>query len=192
MSKQRRTNNQQQPRGNQAAPGFTTASGWRKLGEVTEDVPVVPLKLPSGAVIKARRIPMDAWISMGKLPRVFLQAYLDAGGDQDTSTEAIEQRAQEAMTRDPQSALEAVVALKRIVTWAVVWPRITEDAQGENEIDPVHIPDQDFFFIVNWATTGAPGVPVPTKGGQTSVAELETFREGRPRREPVGAGDNGQ
>ena len=174
MSK-RRTNDQSQPQ--TITPAFTAASAWRAKAEDEADVPTVPLTLPSGAVIKARRIPLEGWLATGKLPQVMVREFLDAHPDDDEG--AATQRAQESLSRDPETTLETLQAMRRVVVWSVVWPRIVEGARGEGEIDPMDIPDRDFFFIFGWALNGAPDVPVRTKEGEVSVDALKTFRARR-------------
>ena len=83
------------------------------IGEIT---------LPSGAVFKMRRPPLDVWMASGRIPQSFLRAMLEAqqGG------------AQAATQFSTEETLEGLTFLTEAVIYAAVEPRLAMQSDDED------------------------------------------------------------
>lgn len=185
MSKQRI--DKQPLRAAVAAPTFTSADAWAAKASIqSAPARTVALRLPSGAVVEARRPPLDAWIASGKLPQALTQASLAAAGEEAAATNAA--------PAGEDNALEIVngfIAMGKLVAETVVNPRIVLESPGPGEILAAAIPDQDFAFLMHWIISGAPDVPVAMANGkEVSVDALAGFRDDEARRAPARTGDD--
>jgi len=145
------------------------ASEYRKNVRGREQT--AQLTLPSGAVFKVRRPPLQVWIAAGKVPQSFLRAIIeaqDAGPNADLNFTADE----------TAGALEFV---RTAILYAVVEPKLVVGASKSDELDPSELDPEDFAFLTDWIMKGSPGVPVQTKsGGEVQVESLRRFRQKRP------------
>ena len=144
----------------------------RQAAELTAEI-----TLPSGAVFRLRRPPLDLWIAAGKIPQSFLRAMLEAGNG-----------ATSAQVRySTEETLDGYSFLVEAITYSAVEPPISIDGAGETlaltDLDP-----EDFRFLIQWVQSGSPGVPVKTSnGGEVETDRLTRFRQKR----PGGAADAG-
>jgi hypothetical protein len=157
------------------------ASEWRRLGRQAAAPPdkesIIDFTLPSGFVVKLTRPPLDMWLLNGAIPTQLidkaLAAFSEAGDDDAGRREAVA----EVLQENPSQALRTLAFMRSAVERAVVWPRITLDADPNNpdEMHPGDIPEGDFAAIVGWVLGGSKGVPVETTGGGTTVEAVENF-----------------
>lgn len=131
--------------------------------------------LPSGAVFTLRRPPLDVWSTWGKLPQHFVRTLMKAG-------EAGGLRAEEMSDADSDAMVNF---LRDAVIYACVEPKLKMGAaEDDDALDPNDLAAADFQYLVTWIMAGSPSVPVKTKGGQTSVQSLESFRQKQPGGSP--------
>jgi hypothetical protein len=152
------------------------ASEYRKRTERTTEV-----ELPSGAVFTLRRPPLLAWVNAGKIPQSFLRAAVAADRNPDSIA-----------SLPDEEILAAMKFTGEAIRYACVNPRIVDGGTGDDELDPSEIAPEDFEFLANWIGQNAPGVPVETKGGETSTEALGRFpRQKKPGGGFVDAGTDG-
>jgi hypothetical protein len=154
------------------------AAAWRALANKPEEADIVDLELPSGFVVKATRPPLEMWLVSGAIPIEFINKAQEAFGSAGTTAQK-QAAVAEALTEDPAQMQRALTFMRNAVQYAVVYPRITLDADPNNpdEISPAAIPEKDFSFIVAWVVAGCPNVPVKTTDGKgTTVSTVENFR----------------
>lgn len=142
------------------------ASEYRK--RKAEREPIADLTLPSGAIFKVRRPPLQVWITSGKVPQSFVRSMLNANLNGITA---------EAL--DPEETVSGLIFLRDAILYAVVEPRLIPGGTGENELDPAELDPEDFEFLQRWILRGSPGVPVLTKEGETTIESLNRFRPKR-------------
>jgi len=104
-----------------------------------------------------------------------LQQLMPKEGEEGTLNEQLE-KIQQLSEEDFERLM---VFARDVVTAALVMPRlVARPSPGiETEIGPDDIPFTDFWFIFNWAMSGATGIPVKTKEGETTVEAVHTFPE---------------
>jgi hypothetical protein len=128
------------------------ANQWREKARAAALAAAEELRLPSGAVILARRpdpVQLAAW---GRLPMLLANA---AHGQEPAARVSTEEMAEIAgLYRD-------------LLSYCCVEPRISTDPKGDDEIHPREIPEGDWTFIIHWA------LRVP------EARALESFRGGR-------------
>lgn len=62
-----------------------------------------------------------------------------------------------------------------VVCASVVRPRIVETATNDDEISAADVPDEDFFYVFEWAMKGSPDAPIAMADGDVSVGALSNF-----------------
>lgn len=145
------------------------ASEYRKQRQAVELIGEI--KLPSGAVFKMRRPPLDLWMAAGRIPQSFLRAMLDAqqggaGANVQFSTE---------------ETLEGMTFLTEAVIYAAVEPRLAMQSDDPEVLMLADLDPEDFRFLTGWIQAGSPGVPVrTTAGGEVQPEKLARFRQKRP------------
>lgn len=143
------------------------AEEYRKRKERTPDL-TAEITLPSGAVFKCRRPPLEVWIAAGRVPQSFLlkmqKAEKGDGG---------------AVVLTDEETVSTINFVRQALTYAVVEPRLVVDATGNDDLDPADLDIEDFHFLTSWILSGCPGVPVKTKEGETSIDNLARFRQKR-------------
>lgn len=140
------------------------AAEYRKRIEKTAEVEV-----PSGATFTLRRPPLQAWINAGRVPQAFVKFAVGVMVNPERLQDVSEE--------------EFVVGMKFIsdaIRYACVSPRLVDGGTGDDELDPTELDPVDYEFLTKWVMAGSPGVPVATKGGETSIEALNRFRQKRP------------
>lgn len=138
----------------------------RQAAEVTGDV-----TLPSGAVFKMRRPPLDLWMAAGRIPQSFLRAMLEAqqGG------------AGASVQFSVEETLDGMAFLTEAVIYAAVEPRLALESDDPEVLLLADLDGEDFRFLTSWIQAGSPGVPVKTStGGEVQLEKLARFRQKRP------------
>lgn len=166
-------------------PKIATAQEWGSSGiedfhrEAIEKGLAIPLHLPSGKTVLATRPPLMEWMVFGMVPEALTSAALNAS-EHKLSQAEITKTIEKTLT-DPGELRRMATFTRDVVQWAIVRPRIKQDATGPNEILPSMVPKGDLMFILDWIKKGCPGVPVLTEKGAVSVEALNTFRDGNGR-----------
>jgi len=144
------------------------ASEYRKKKQKAELTGEITL--PSGAVFKMRRPPLDVWIAAGRVPQSFLRAMLQAqeGG------------AAADVNLTPDETIDGLAFVTEAVIYACVEPRVALNPDSDDVLDLAEIDSEDFQFLTQWILQGSPGVPVKTKTGEAQVENLQRFRQKRP------------
>ena len=218
------------------------ASEYRKNKEARiKPETVIELALPSGAVFRVRRPPMEIWIAAGRIPQGFMRMAMAQNRGADTSEMDLSDDETMAAIQFTRDALLYAVIEPRLLTGeqlaekkasadilrsrieqedakyksesvSIAWLlenaasgleydgavrqqealncRLAEldsarlefmklSEQIEDSLDPAELDPEDFQFLTAWISGGSPGVPVQTKGGQTSVESLSRFRQKR-------------
>jgi hypothetical protein len=127
------------------------------------------ITLPSGAIFKMRRPPLDVWMASGRIPQSFLRAMLEAqqGG------------AQAATQFSTEETLEGLTFLTEAVIYAAVEPRLAMQSDDEEVLALSDLDPEDFRFLTSWIQAGSPGVPVKTSTGEVQPEKLARFRQKR-------------
>lgn len=148
------------------------------------------LPLPSGRTVLVTRPPLAQWYMFGQLPEALTSLALRTVGKRteplDPQTVAME------LMKDPEPLKGLAQYIRQILEYAVVKPRIRENASGPNEILPAKVPPGDLQFLLDWVQKGCPGVPVETANGVVSDESLRTFRGGEAGETTPGIGDDVQ
>lgn len=124
------------------------AKEYKKLAakkRLTTDI--YDLQLPSGAIWKLRKPPIEQFIMAGKLPTALVARMAKAAKKDAEATDVM---------RD-LSADEMVASLefgRDLLLYCAVEPAIALNPKGENEIAPEDILPDDFLFLINWLITG--------------------------------------
>lgn len=145
------------------------ASEYRKKKQKAELTGEITL--PSGAVFKMRRPPLDVWIAAGRVPQSFLRAMLQAqeGG------------AAAGVNLTPDETIDGLAFVTEAVIYACVEPRVALGSTAPDVLDLSELDPEDFQFLTTWIQEGCPGVPVRTKqGAEVQVQNLQRFRQKRP------------
>ncbi len=155
------------------------ASDYRQQRQAVELTGEVTL--PSGAVFKMRRPPLDVWMAAGRIPQSFLRAMLEAqqgggGANVQFSTE---------------ETLDGLAFLAEAVVYSCVEPRVTMQSDDPDVLSLSELDAEDFRFLTGWVQAGSPGVPVKTKTGEVQPEKLTRFRQKRPGGGFVGDSDDG-
>jgi hypothetical protein len=108
-----------------------TAKEWRERARALAEA--VPLTLPSGLTIRARRPGPLQYAAWDRLPLMLAEA-----SEQGPESVTVE-RAQE-IAKD----------LRELLVYCCLEPRVSE-TPGPEEIHPREMPEQDWMFIVSWA-----------------------------------------
>lgn len=143
------------------------ASEYRKKKQKAELTGEITL--PSGAVFKMRRPPLDVWIAAGRVPQSFLRAMLQA---QDGAAADV--------NLTPDETIDGLAFVTEAVIYACVEPRVGLNPDSDDVLDLAEIDSEDFQFLTQWILQGSPGVPVKTKTGEAQVENLQRFRQKRP------------
>lgn len=127
-----------------------------------------------------RRVPVEGWALSGRIP-ISLALEVVKSKNVGASEDALaEQRVGDAE--------KAKAFYRDLVTAAVVEPKIVAEGEpGEGEISYAWLVENYpklAHAIVLWQMEGAPGVPVLTTGGETTVEAVRSFRE-RPGGQPA-------
>jgi len=131
------------------------------IGEIT---------LPSGAVFRMRRPPLDVWMAAGRIPQSFLRAMLEA--QQGAPGAAVQFSTEET--------LEGLTFLTEAVIYAAVEPRLAIQSDDPDVLLLADLDPEDFRFLTQWIQAGSPGVPVrTTTGGEVQPEKLARFRQKR-------------
>ena len=144
------------------------AREYRKRKQTAEAIGEIVL--PSGAVFRMRRPPLDVWMASGRIPQSFLRAMLEAqqGG------------AQAATQFSTEETLEGLTFLTEAVIYAAVEPRLAMQSDDEEVLALSDLDPEDFRFLTSWIQAGSPGVPVrTTTGGEVQPEKLARFRQKR-------------
>lgn len=153
---------------------ITSAAQWRAKKQQSEaEAPTVMLPLPSGAIVEARRLPLDAWLLSGRLPDAFVADVIKTLKEKPTT--GAELPFVKAEDLKPEEVEMFLSTARDIVTATVVRPRIVEIATADDEISAADVPDDDFLFLFDWAMKGSPDVPVAMAAGMTSAGALSNF-----------------
>ncbi len=133
---------------------------------------VVTITCPSGVECDVRRPGPEIGLKGGKMMRV-LHKLVGPEGKPLPFSEVLTRI--EALSDEELASL--MIFAREVVMAAVVRPKlVARPSPGiEDEIGPDDIELQDFWHIFNWAMSGAPGVPIETKDGETTVEAVETF-----------------
>lgn len=121
-----------------------------------------------------RRVNVHEWLRRGKLPQFFADSLVEARGEA-------------ARINESELTAEDLIAyhnFKRdFVCAATVAPKIViedrELQEGEVSYDDLseHCPTV-LDAIFRWTLAGSPDIPVKMNGGETSIEEIDSFREG--------------
>lgn len=138
---------------------------WKKRRAIT-------ITCPSGVECDVRRPGPEIGLKGGKMMRV-LYKITDADGKPLPFDQVLKRI--EALSDEELASL--MIFAREVVMATVVRPKlVAKPSPGiEDEIGPDDIELSDFWHIFNWAMSGAPGVPVQTKDGETTVDAVETF-----------------
>jgi len=156
------------------------ASEYRKRRQAVEAIGEITL--PSGAVFKMRRPPLDLWMAAGRIPQSFLRAMLEAqqggvGASVQFSTE---------------ETLEGMAFLTEAVIYAAVEPKLALQSDDPEVLLLSDLDPEDFRFLTGWIQAGSPGVPVKTQtGGEVQPEKLARFRQKRPGGGTISPGPDG-
>lgn len=138
-----------------------TATEWKNKGQAAAQAEAVPLELPSGMTILARR-PSPLQVAMwGQLPLRLAAAVMGESSPETPSREDL---------------IAGVKLSRDLLAYCCVQPRISLEPQGEFEIHPRDIEMSDVLFILRWAHRGE------------EADNLRTFRGESP---DAGAGEDG-
>ena len=157
------------------------ASEYRQRRQAVEAVGEITL--PSGAVFRMRRPPLDLWMAAGRIPQSFLRAMLEAqqGG------------AGASVQFSTEETLEGMAFLTEAVIYAAVEPKLALQSDDPEVLLLADLDPEDFRFLTGWIQAGSPGVPVKTTtGGEVQPEKLARFRQKRPGGGTVGTGSDGQ
>lgn len=137
------------------------------------------VELPSGAVVLLRRPPLKSWMANGRMPQSLLNAAITARADAGNDLTLTHQKTMEAVLEDNQKTIEAYKFMLEIVTYSMVQPELVEVVTGPNQLAMDELADEDFTYIVKWATRQLPEMIVGQQGGEpVRVRDLEQFRGG--------------
>lgn len=136
---------------------------------------VVTITCPSGVECDVRRPGPEFGLEAGRLMRVLRRVFPQGQGEEvqlEQTMLAFEKLSDEEMA-------QFLVFARKVVIGTMVRPRlVAKPSPGiEDEIGPDDLPWTDFLYILNWAMSGGPTIPVQTKEGETTVAAVETFPE---------------
>ena len=140
------------------------AQKWREAAARSAAAAAVPLVLPSGASVLARRPDIHLWLLHGRLPSAIAGALA-----------AAREAKSPAALSDEQIA-ELGRFYFDVIAAAVVEPRIVAREPQAGEIGYAELPPEDVQFLFLWATR------------QEEAAAAASFRE---RGEHAAAGDHG-
>lgn len=153
-----------------------SSSSWRKRSGRQE------VTLPSGEVVEFRPPRPEIGWRHGKVARTFKAQFDSVNSLDGMSPEEKGIQMLEVMTPEQMKGLKAFA--DDIVQASVVSPQIRIAAKGEevgdDEIEIEDVPREDYWYIFAAATHGLPERVVETKGGETSVADLESFHDEPP------------
>ena len=144
------------------------ADEWRNKADTAAETLVMPLPLPSGMTISARRPGPLRFAQWGRLPMMIGRLATGA-------------------TISNEEIVELMTFLRELLVWCVVDPPIAVDG-GAESMQPSDVPDMDLYFIANWAMrVGEAQEMRPFRGGRTDVGG-DGGREdvGMPTIEPTG------
>lgn len=135
-----------------SAFGTSKAKEWaaRAQHQVEE------LTLPSGQVIKARRPGPMQLMTWQALPLSLVNA---AVGEEASAVHL-------AAQLSPQQIAEQAAFYRDVLVWCCVEPRVSLTPQGEDEIHPRDIPEQDWTFIIAWALRLTEAQPLASFRGE--------------------------
>ena len=157
------------------------ASEYRQKRQAVEAIG--DITLPSGAVFKMRRPPLDLWMAAGRIPQSFLRAMLEA---QQGGTGANVQFSTE-------ETLEGMSFLTEAVIYASIEPKLALQSDDPEVLLLADLDPEDFRFLTGWIQAGSPGVPVKTTTGQEVQPEkLARFRQKRPGGGAATVGSDGE
>lgn len=176
------------------APSVTNAQQYRESR-------AVPVEMPSGAVFRLRRPPIQAWLKNGRMPQ-FLTAMLLEAQRSATSESALAEVKAKAMERVNALTEEEQLALLRFqadaVAYSMVMPRLILPKEDQPEPDPDTLGEDallaseldiaDFNAIFAYAMNGSPTVPVLTTNGEATLQSVEAFRDSGAGSLPVDIG----
>lgn len=163
------------------APGAKEdlAGVWRRLAaEAAESQVLLEAQAPTARITLCgfpfigRRLPLDRWIASGRVPQALTAQMIRIHrGEQSDIDEA-------DLSTDDLISGHAFV--RDAITYCVVEPRIVTHtrslAPGEVRYAEVFDPRPELIdVLMQWIYAGCPGVPVPTKGGETSIEALTHF-----------------
>lgn len=113
------------------------AKEWMAKARDAARADAVELELPSGMKILARRPDPLQFAAWQRLP--FSLATAAAGDGASEKAPSIE------------DAQAMAAAMRDLLVYCCVEPRVSLDPQGDDEIHPREIPQQDWTFILSWA-----------------------------------------
>jgi hypothetical protein len=147
----------------------TNAYGWKP--RQTEQV-----TCPSGVKVSVRRPGPEFALRAGRVAKTFSQAIKKEKRDEQTE----EEFGQDVLARMSDEELGAVLIFAcELVCAMTVSPKLSRKPNAAlGEIGPEDVPDEDFWFLFNYAMTGFYGLKVPVGDKEeVEVSDLETFPE---------------
>jgi hypothetical protein len=145
-----------------------------------------PLPLPSGLVVKARRVELAAFLRTGNIPNPLMEIVneaLEKGRNADVSKMIQDEEG----TVDLKMVNEMYTMVDNIVVASIVEPQVHElPAEGEDRDDDLlytdDVDDEDKMFIYQWATGGTDDV---AQFRREAAADLAPLAEGSSRPQPA-------
>jgi hypothetical protein len=157
------------------------AADYRRSRQEAE--PTGDVTLPSGAVFKMRRVPLDLWMAAGLIPQSFLRAMLEAQQGGPAAKVAF----------STEETLDGMEFLTRAVIYAALEPKLALTPATDEELALADLAPEDFQFLIQWVQNGCPGVPVRTlPGKEVELDRLARFRQKFPGGGNAGAGLDGE
>jgi hypothetical protein len=162
----------------------TTPRGWRDASWEARKLRGVPLDLPSGVTVKVVRPRFELWFGTAKMPEVLAKNVVKVFGkiDIDSMEEEMNQLTEEENN-------DILRFMNDVIMAAVVEPRIVD--KPESECDPdkefslAEVPEEDRAWIMLFVfEEGVPEQPVPTTGGEVSMAALKSDNTDEPSTDP--------
>lgn len=111
---------------------------WRAKQQEKAVEAALDLELPSGLTIKARRPDPAQLLTWRRLP-LSLAGELQNG------------EAEESGPMSKADVLDSIEVTRQLLLYCYVSPRISLTPQGDDEIHPREIPDEDLAFVTRWA-----------------------------------------
>lgn len=127
--------------------------------------------VPSGVQFYLRKVGMMAYALAGHMPRGLSADAVDAWKER--GIDAGEEESVSVTPTQVEDGQRNVALMARILQEACVLPKLTNNPQNDDELDPVDLDDDDVLFIVRWATGQMGGVTL--QGGQVmSMTNLKS------------------
>ncbi len=152
------------------------AALWRQ--KMNEPSPTVKMEF-AGLQGVFQRLPLRGWIKSGRVPQFLVHAMLEARNGQDIEIDKAD--------LTPEQFDESIKFQREAVCYVAINPRIVaEDRTLEKgEISYAELAEKSpdaVDAIVAWVMLGCPDVPVNTKDGEVTMAEVTKFRKSGKKR----------